>query len=189
MPSFITSFKNNFSGGSRANRFLINGTIPNTTNNSPTAFTQFHVRSTILPEMTTTTLSYDYFGRKYHYPGEKQYSTWAFVVLDDTGNNNLWSAFSTWQNRINNHDTNQSFLVTGPQTDYKAYNWEIVHLNLNGNYNRPLKKVILHGCWPVQVGQINLNMAKPNFMNTFQVMVMYDYLEVKGFEGTAISRR
>lgn len=188
MPSFITQFKNNFSGGSRANRFLIRGNIP-FTEQGASSFTDFHVRSTIMPEMTSTTLSYDYFGRKFHYPGEKQYSTWAFVVLDDTGSKNLWSSFSRWQNTINNHDTNSSFSVTSPTSLYKANNWEIVHLGLNGDYANPLKKVILHGCWPVQVGQLNFNMAKPNTMNTFQVMIMFDFLEITGFGNSAVTRR
>lgn len=188
MSSFITNFKNNFSGGSRANRFLVKGNIP-FTEGFRNSFTNFHIRSTILPEMTSTTLTYDYFGRKFHYPGEKQYSTWAFVVLDDTGNNSLWSSFSRWQNKINDHATNNSHMFSSPQSSYKANDWQISHLNLNGDVANPLKTIILHGCWPVQVGQLNFNMAKPNFMNTFQVMIMFDYLEVKGFGNTALSRR
>lgn len=189
MSSFITNFKSGFNGGTRSNRFLVKGPIPYSEPHRNT-FTNFHIRSTIMPDVNTTTLTYDYFGRKFHYPGEKQYSSWAFVVLDDTGSNNLWGSFARWQNKINEHTTNQTAVpITNAQTDYKAYNWEIVHLDLNGNTTTPNKTFVLHGCWPVQVGQLNLNMAKPNNMNTFQVTVMFDYLEIKGKANSLITRR
>jgi hypothetical protein len=186
MSNFLNTFKTNFNGGSRANRFLVEGAIPLSTGGN-SRFTPFHIRSTILPQVMSTTLTYDFMGRKFHYPGEKQYSTWAFVVLDDSGNNNLWGHFSRWQNRINDNNTNQSFLVTSPQTSYKADNWNIHQLNLNGD--KKLKTFVLHGCWPVQVGQINFNMASANTMNTFQVMIMFDTMEIRGNDGSIITER
>lgn len=185
MTNFLNQFKTNFSGGSRSNRFLISGDIPSGLGAS--RFSEFHVRSTILPQAMSTTLTYDYFGRKFHYPGEKQYSTWAFVVLDDTGNRNMWSYFSRWQNIINGNETNTSFNITTPNTSYKANNWQIRHLDMNGD--KTLKSFTLGGCWPVQVGQINLNMASPNLLNTFQVMIMFDYMEINGFNGATITER
>jgi hypothetical protein len=132
----ITNFKTRFSGGTRANRFYIEGVIPSfsTTANSvasSSAFTNFHVRSTQIPQLSTKTLSYDYFGRKYHYPGEKDYGTWSFTVLDDNNaNGNLWKKFHQWQNAINDNDRNISFQATAASTTndsarYKATNWKI----------------------------------------------------------------
>ena len=57
------------------------------------------------------------------------------------------------------------------------------------NGDKTLKSFTLGGCWPVQVGQINLNMASPNLLNTFQVMIMFDYMEINGFNGTTITER
>lgn len=169
----INQFKANFSGGTRSNRFLIEGTFPTG------SFTKFHVRSTIMPQVSTKTLSYDYFGRKFHYPGEKEYGTWTFAVLDDQGNiQDLWKQFQSWQNQINNHGTNISKKID-QNTTYKAYDWKIKHLDLNDTHI--LKEYIMHGCWPTSINQMALNMGSPNVLNTFQVIVTYDYIELKSF--------
>ena len=168
----LNQFKENFFGGTRSNRFEILGRIP-----TGGAFTRFHVRSSIIPQMTTKTLTYDYFGRKFHYPGEKDYGNWAFTVLDDTGpQNDLWKMFQRWQNRINNNNTNVSFNISSGN-DFKAYNWKIRHLDINGNTD-PLKEFVLQGCWPAAVQQMSLNMMQPNTLNLFNVIIIYDYIEI-----------
>jgi hypothetical protein len=190
MPTLV-DFKNNFFGGSRANRFYIEGYIPAFGDISSTqAFTKFHVRATQIPALTTKTLSYDYFGRKYHYPGEKDYGTWSFTVLDDytdSGDNNLWKKFNTWQNGINNHDTNISFIPTlktnvasanSDPAQYKAINWRIHHLPINGETSSPLKTFVMHGCWPQSVAPIAFNMNTPSALNMFSVTMVYDYIEL-----------
>jgi hypothetical protein len=167
----LNEFKTNFSGGTRSNRFLIEGTFP-----TGGAFTKFHVRSTIMPQLSTKTLTLDYFGRKFHYPGEKEYGTWTFSVLDDQGGTqDLWQYFQNWQNSINNHQTNISSPID-QNTSYKAYGWRIKHLDMNGT--SILKEYIMHGCWPTAINQMSLNMANPNMMNVFQVIVVYDYIEL-----------
>jgi hypothetical protein len=190
MPS-ITDFKQQFSGGSRANRFFVEGDIPSFSSGAgnmqhTSAFTKFHIRSTQIPQLSAKTLSYDYFGRKYHYPGETDYGTWSFVVLDDYSNTNgnLWKKFHKWQNSINNHDTNQSFqssLSSNTQADsaqYKANNWNIHHLHIDGETNNPLKTFTMHGCWPTSVQPISFNMSNPNSLNSFVVIMVYDYIEL-----------
>lgn len=196
MPT-ITDFKNNFNGGSRANRFFIEGYIPAFSSpknsvSSTQAFTKFHVRATQIPQLSTKTLSYDYFGRKYHYPGEKDYSTWSFTVLDDyseNGDNNLWKKFHKWQNAINDHDTNVSFSNTvGRQNStsnsnsdpskYKANSWKIHHLHLDGESRSPLKTFVMHGCWPTVIQPLSFNMNNPNVLNSFNVIMVYDYIEL-----------
>ena len=179
----LNEFKTNFFGGTRSNRFLIEGNIPATSQGA--RFTPFHVRSTIMPQVMSTTLTYDYFGRKFHYPGEKQYSTWVFTVLDDTGDKNLWRYFQEWQNRINNSNTNMSALIN-QSTTYKVSNWRIKHLDINGD--QVLKTFILHGCWPAQVGQLSLNMTTPNTFSTFQVMIVFDQMEIQGYNTNITTR-
>jgi len=170
----LFQFKENFFGGTRSNRFLVQGNIPL---GNGAKFSQFHVRATILPQMTTKTLSYDYFGRKLHYPGEKDYGSWAFTVLDDTGPvNNLWAMFQRWQNEINNHETNRSY-----NGNYKGYDWLIKHLDMNGL--QTLKEFRLQGCWPASIQQMSLNMLQPNSFNSFNVVVIYDYVEITNVSG------
>jgi len=166
----LIDFKNNFFGGTRSNRFRITGNFP-----TGGGFTDFHVRASTIPQAASRTISYDYFGRKFHYPGEKDYGTWSFQVWDDTGNNNIWGKLQKWQDLINNHDTNQSAIDAD---DYKAYNWNIQHLDLNGSPD-PLKQWTLNGCWPAGIQQIALNMGNPNVLNTFNVIIVFDYIQIR----------
>lgn len=169
----LINFKDNFFGGTRSNRFRIDGDFP-----TGGGFTDFHVRAATVPSVVSKTISYDYFGRKFHYPGEKEYGTWSFQAWDDLGNNNIWGQIQKWQDLINNQDTNVSALRA---SDYKAYNWKIQHLNLNGDEgdNSLLKEFTLHGCWPAGIQPISLNMGNPNTLNSFNVIIVFDYLEIK----------
>lgn len=166
----LIDFKNNFSGGTRANRFKITGTFP-----TGGGFTDFHVRATTIPQATMKTLTYDHFGRKFHYPGEREYGTWSFTAWDDTGSKNIWGQLQRWQDRINQHDTNVSDISNSGT--YKAYNWKIQQLDLNGNTS-PLKEWVLHGCWPAGIQQVTLNMSTPNTLNSFNAIIVFDYIEI-----------
>jgi hypothetical protein len=171
----VTEFKTNFSGGTRQNRFVIEGTFPGG------QFNKFHIRSTQIPQVSAKSLTYEHFGRKYHYPGEKEYGTWSFTVLDDHGTDsvNLWKAFQSWQNLINEHDTNISQEIKGNST-YKADGWRIKHLGINGESvgERPLKSFILNGCWPQVIQPINFSMTNSSLLNSFIVVIVYDSIEI-----------
>lgn len=167
----LIDFKDNFFGGTRSNRFRITGNFP-----TGGGFTDFHVRAATVPSVATKTISYDYFGRKYHYPGEKEYGTWSFQAWDDIGENNIWGQIQRWHDFINNQNTNES--ATNPQS-YKVDNWKIQHLDLNNN-DTPLKEFVLHGCWPAGIQQMPLNMGNPNTLNSFNVIIVFDYIEITG---------
>ena len=169
MPS-ILDFKNAFNGGTRENRFLVKGNFPGTpTNNS---ISQFHVTATQIPTLSTMVMEYNYFGRKLYLPGEKQYGSWSMRIVDDVGTGDMWKKFSDWQNLINSHELNDS----ATPNNYKKDGWEVQHLDLNGDL--PLKKFILNGCWPKTIEPIVFNMANPNTLNQFYVVMIYDTIEL-----------
>lgn len=181
------NFKNNFYGGTRSNRFYIEGSFPGG------SFTKFHIKTTSIPSVPSKSLEYDHFGRKWLIPGEKSYEgTWSFAVLDDyqAGNDsvNLWKQFQTWQNLINNHDTNVSAGFNG---SYKRDGWAIYHLGINGEQGssgvKPLKKFILNGCWPVSIRPITFNTTVTNQLNSFEVTIQWDSLEIGGITTLANS--
>ena len=165
----LNDFKNNFFGGTRANRFRITGNFP-----TGGGFTDYHVRATTIPTVESKTISYDYFGRKFHFPGEKGYGTWSFSVWDDTGTNNLWGKLHRWQNKINDHNSNISTIVP---SDYKVDGWKIQHLDMNDT-GIPLKEFELFGCWPAGIDPISLNMQQPSTLNSFNVIIVFDYLKI-----------
>lgn len=173
----LSNFKNNFNGGTRQNRFRITGSFP-----TGGGFTDFHIRATTIPNSTLKTVTYDYFGRKYHYPGEREYGTWSFSAWDDIGAKNIWGQLQKWQDFINQHDSN---ITTGDPKKYKAYNWKIQHLDLNGDVD-PLKEWILHGCWPVGIQPVSFNMGNPNTINSFNVIIVFDYIEITGITNEVV---
>jgi hypothetical protein len=179
----LGAFKSNFSGGTRANRFLISGGIGG--NAESQKFHTFHVRSTFIPPITNFVLSVDAYGRKLNIPGDRQYAPWQLTIYDDVESGNeqsnnpkeLWRLFSNWHNNINRHSNNTT-AIAAPYTNYKN-TWTIEHLDLNGNTNS-LKKFILRGCWPKSISDIDFNMTRRNFLNTFSVIMLYDEVEVVG---------
>lgn len=172
----LNEFKQNFQGGTRLNRFYVTGNIPF----AGKPMSRFHVRASAIPQLQTQTLSYDYRGRKAHYPGEKQYPIWTISVIDDTGKGDMWYAFQKWQNALNDHDQNTvNTAVLNHQTDTYKSTWTVNHLNLNGDETTPLKKITLFGCWPKAINPINFNMNRPNTINVFDVVLVYDYINIQ----------
>lgn len=170
----ISDFKNAFNGGTRVNRFMVEGVIPGNG-----VISKFHIQTTTIPPMSSQRIQYEYFGRKAYYPGEKQYGPWSVIILDDNGaTQDLWKKFSNWHNKINNHVTNFSSIPTS-LSDYKAYNWTVKHLDLNGEIN-PLKTFTMHGCWPKTIEPIAFSMGSPNTLVKFSVLFIYDWIELAG---------
>ncbi len=171
----INEFKQQFNGGTRLNRFFVTGRIPFANKN----ISRFHVRATQIPQLQTQTLSYDYRGRKGHYPLEKVYSSWSMSIIDDVDDMNMWTAFHKWNDALNDHDDNTvDNSVNRHQTNTYKTTWTVNHLNLNGEENNVLKKFTLFGCWPKVINPINLNMARPNTINMFDVVMIYDYIKI-----------
>jgi hypothetical protein len=187
----LEQFKSNFAGGTRSNRFLVTGSI----GNFGTAATKhsFHIRSTFIPPVTNITLSVNAYGRKVNIPGDREYSPWQITVYDDIidseevadNPNHLWDLFTDWNNDINNHvlnhPTSGGAAGSFPYLDYKK-EWRVTQLDLNGNVT-PLKTFILKGCWPKTVSDIDFNMTRRNFMNTFSVIMLYDEIEILDSNG------
>lgn len=178
----ISAFKTNFQGGTRSNRFLVSGAIGAGTYMTHT----FHVRSTFIPTVAHNVLEMNAYGRKLNIPGDRQYGPWQITVYDDVETSttaatsdprNLWELFSLWHDGINQHADNMIGSGYGPlDSDYKA-NWTIEQLDINGDV---IKTFELLGCWPKSVGDIDFNMTRRNFLNTFSVILLYDEIRIDG---------
>jgi hypothetical protein len=53
-------------------------------------------------------------------------------------------------------------------------NWKVQQLDLNGV--TPIKEFGLNGCWPKTIEPIVFNMANPNTLNQFAVVLIYDQI-------------
>ena len=176
----ISHFKSNFNGGTRANRFLVTGEIGAGNEGSASTKRTFHVRSTFIPPITNITLTHSAYGRKLNIPGDREYSPWQLTIYDDLDSSgsgssvtNLWKEFSNWSNDINSHEKNTSS-ITSPHLQYKR-DWQIQHLDLDGVV---IKTFYLNGCWPKNVSNIDFNMTRKNFLNTFSVILLYDAIQI-----------
>ena len=191
----ITNFKNGFNGGTRANRFTVSGGLGSVSTGTSNAIKnyQFHIRSTFIPPITNITLEMHGYGRKLHIPGDRQYAPWQLTIYDDRPSGSessgsesgtilvpdLWQKFVDWQTAINAHDTNTTSLSGAPgYLNYKN-DWNIDHLDLNGTI---LKSFKLIGCWPKSVSDIDFNMTRRNFLNTFSVIMLYDSIDIVGLD-------
>lgn len=168
MPS-ITNFIQNFSGGTRRNRFRVTGSWPR---NVPFAITTFHILSATMPPSVLGMVTIPFRGRELNMAGDREYLPWDILILDDTGVENLWKSFQTWQKLINDHEENVHDYDDDSFKDTKS-NWLIEHLDLNGNV---IKSINLYGCWPATITPIEFNM-KENTYNTFGVRLNYDRFE------------
>lgn len=175
MTNSISSFKDNFNGGTRVNRFVVIPTWPqgiNPTTNDST----FKIVSASLPSAQINSISIPYRGRMINFAGDRQYSPWTVGVYDDGNTENLWKAFQTWKEKLDGHYTH---LVANNDYGYSSLQttWQVQHLDLN-NSGSPLRTITLYKCWPSAVGELALNMGENNFAS-FSVTLTFDNFKIE----------
>ena len=163
----INTFKTNFFGGTRPNRFDIIAKLPD-----GTALDVFHAYAFNLPEIAIGEIPVNYRGRTVYVPGDRDYMPWNITILDDR-NSEIYDALQDWQNKINNHETNDA--TSGFDTGNRG-NWTIQHLDQSGPNPFPIKEFELVGCWLTGIGPVQLNAAEKNALLTFNATVRYDYI-------------
>jgi hypothetical protein len=172
----IITFKSNFYGGTRANRFIVNPVWPkgNETNNFPADGLEFRIVSASLPSAQINTISVPYRGRVLNFAGERIYSTWNIGIYDDTNDKHLWKSLHSWAEAMDGHKTHQ---VVGDDFNYSDLqtNWIIHQYGLN---NTILRTITLVKCWPSVVGEINLNMSETGYV-AFSATLTFDYFTVQ----------
>jgi hypothetical protein len=169
----ITEFIGGFNGGTRVNRFSVNGNIGSSNGGTATPFSRFHIRSASLPEAILGNIAVNWHGRTVNYPGDRAYKPWNITILDDTGSGaKLYQAFHTWHNAINNHTANTYGNLNDPKANFAA-DWSVNQLDANGT--GVIKTFTLSNCWPVGIGPLELDMGKDNTIGAFQVTVLFTH--------------
>jgi hypothetical protein len=171
----IEDFIGGFKGGTRVNRFVVTGQIGPLRGGAKTPFTQFHVRSANLPEAILGSISVNWRGRTVSYPGDRTYKPWEISILDDVGPRTLFKAFHDWHNAMNNHESNTSPNAGSPKSNF-ASDWTIQQYDPNGT--KIIKQFTLNNCWPVGIGQFQLDMAQDNKLGAFSVGIVYSHYVV-----------
>jgi hypothetical protein len=171
----VQQFKENFNGGTRANRFEVISTSgwPDGVQ-VDNVETKFKIISTTLPQATLGTINVGYRGRNLNLAGDRAYKTWNIQVYDDCNSNSIWQAFQKWKELLDSHTTHT---VAGQDFAYKTLKktWIINQLDINGT--APIRSITLHDCYPISVGALNMDMKEVN-LATFNVSLQFDYYEI-----------
>jgi hypothetical protein len=182
----INDFINGFKGGTRLNRFTVEGNVgTNATGSAGSGrlLTPFHIRSASLPEATVGPISINYRGRTVNYAGDRVYQPWQITVLDDHGGNpsgseNLFKMFHDWHDKINSHGSNVTS-ETNPVSLWQSA-WTIKQYEVNCNTALPGRSFKLFNVWPIAIGPLVLDMGQDNTLASFAVTLVYSHYTYDG---------
>ena len=187
MPA-ITDFLNNFKGGTRVNRFRVTSanSVPIVGND----VYDVHIRATALPELNIIPVPIGFRGKVVKIPSTRAFAPWSFTVMDDaknadgSQNNNLHHKFMEWSNSFS--PTNEKLGIDTLQkasgfSSSTSPTWKIEHLDAKPSeaataQPATLKSFTLAGCWPIQVGPLQLDMSVDNQLSFFNVTLAYTHI-------------
>jgi len=160
----ISTFKAEFDGGTRPNRFMVNIDGVET----------ILVKAASIPAETIGILQIPFRGRVAKLPGDRAYAEWTFTVLDDV-KHNIRDVLVKWHRKFNQHESNipdnPDILGGSDEDNYKTIT--VKQLNMTGD---PHTCVNMEVCWPVEVGAIDLSYDTADQATEFSCTLAYDYL-------------
>ena len=177
----VAVFKSNFDGGSRANRFMIQGKDGNGKDIEPIV-----VKAGSMPAVTLGILRVPFRGRVVKIPGDRTYEEWTVTILDGfKGKSENRNAFVDWNAQFNLHEENVpgSFGngAGGVDLDGSLFQtWTVIQLGMDGSAQRTVN---LQKCWPVVVSEIALSYDSADTISEYTVTFAYDYLSGDGVGG------
>ena len=161
----ISRFVSAFSGGGvRTNLFKVSGNIPVPGYNNNQAIS-FLVKAAQIPASSLGTIEVPYRGRRIKLPGDRTFQDWTITVISDA-NMSLRSAFEYWSAIFNSHVSNISssnFMQFMPT-------WSVTQLLRNGE---PLRTYNFIGCYPSEIGAIDLSYENNDTIAEFPVTINY----------------
>ena len=210
MPFNIDQFRANLiNGGARANFFVVRGQFPGTGSGvvnaaasaagaifgsggaagagiaagvaaaaalgggNPNNQIQFLCRSAQIPAVSLGMVEVvGPGGRILKMAGDRSFANWDISVYNDA-TFNMRNAFERWSNLINDISAN-----IGPDSlDGYAQNWAVTQLGRDGSEVKTYQFV---GCWPSEIGAIDLSFDQKNEIEQFTVSMAYQYYISEG---------
>ena len=170
----IGDFKAKFDGGTRPNRFVIEGEI-GPPFGTPAGDWSILVKAGSMPVQTLGILQIPYRGRIAKIPGDRVYAEWTFTMIDEVTENHR-RAFEEWHQLFNHHEDNTvDFQEILSGTGFAYTDWTVTQLDMAGA-EISNRKVRLVNCWPVEVGAIDLSYDTADTLTEYSVTLAYDYL-------------
>jgi hypothetical protein len=161
----IAGFIQNFAGGGvRTNLFMVQGNIPGYGNLRAISFL---CKAAQIPASSLGVIEVPYRGRRIKFPGDRTFQDWTITVISDA-NMSLRSAFENWSTNFNTHVSNTGAINLGPLMP----TWSVTQLRRDGE---PLRTYNFIGCFPSEVGAIDLSYENNDTIAEFPVTINYSY--------------
>lgn len=163
----IQGFVNAFAGGGvRTNLFKVTGNIPGYSNNRAISFL---CKAAQIPASSLGTIEVPYRGRRIKLPGDRTFQDWTITVISDA-NMSLRSYFEAWSMTFNSHVSNVA------PTNFMRFmpTWSVTQLKRDGEALRTYNFI---GCFPSEVGAIDLSFENNDQIAEFPVTLNYSWWE------------
>ena len=131
--------------------------------------TSFMCKGAQLPASTVPAVEVPFRGRQLKIAGDRTFEDWTVTVINDTGFE-VRDAMERWMNGINGHSANTGF------TNPVLYQADLIveQLDKNGDV---LKTYNFRGCFPNNIGQIDLSYESNDAIAEFAVAFPIQYWE------------
>ena len=187
----IIDFKARLKGGVRPNLYEVEINFPspfelgtNKSNADLTRASKFLCRSAALPAHNQGVIEVPFRGRFLKIPGDRTFESWT-ATFYNTQDFDLRAAFEQWVNYGNKVDENLGTMNFGEKAS-GAYFQDIIvrqkskDIATAGSAEDPnanLRTYKLIGCWPSNVGAINLAYDSNDAIEEFDVEFQYQFLD------------
>lgn len=144
----------------------------------------FKAKATTLPSSNIGVTPVYYHGRQIKLAGDRSFDNWTVTVLLDENDfmiGGVRGAFEQWSALINNHVSNVRTLVPPRVGGYFGRGW-ITPMKKMGPI--PLTTYSMEGCWPTEVGPVQLDWADNDRVAEFQVTFAYQWWSSTMIPGT-----
>ena len=158
-------------GGARPNLFKATVNFP-TYAAGDVELTSFMCKGAQLPASVTNVIDVPFRGRQLKVAGDRTFEPWTVTIINDT-DFAVRDSMERWLNGINNHKANAG--LTNP-VDYQA---DLIVEQLDRD-DTILKTYILRNCFPTTIGEITLETANQDAIETFDVTWKYQHFEASG---------
>ena len=121
-----------------------------------------------VPAMTVGVIEVPYFGRKIKVAGDRTFAEWTTTAMIEESFDQR-SAFEEWSRLIND----------GPSNVRDQFNEEYktdLQVLLYGKDGGVIRTYTLAGCWPTEVGTIELDWGTNDTIATYTVTWAFDYM-------------
>lgn len=169
----ITQFASQLNTSARPNQFRVLITFPGGIDNAIDALNAavYLTCQGSVPQSTIEDIQIMFRGKQYHEAGERTYSPWTCQIYNSS-DFKVRRALEQWSHSILAAESTAG--EDRPRLYKKAV--EIQHLDRNGHV---LRTYILHGAYPQEVGEIQLDFSQGNTIEQFSCTFVYDYFTIK----------